>query len=303
MYPFLRSVLLVAVGVLVAIGVTTLPSRAADESKDLASRIDKLEKKVATLQAKLKYVSVVNDPINGLAGPHVIFEGCNVHVRSGSGSTFDGTKINPVDRSTNDKAVPLGLGNLVVGYNEEPASVDRGGSHNLIVGPRHNYPNVGGVVFGLENTASGLLATVIGGTINEASEDYTNVSGGARNKASGYASNVSGGDTNEASGSYSSVAGGAFDKAIGRFSNVGGGYANFTRGDYSSVSGGYTNEASGYASSVSGGYFNSASGQYSSVSGGDNNTASGTWSSVSGGYLGNASGIDDWVAGALFQDN
>jgi hypothetical protein len=293
MYSFMRSALLVAVGVIVAIGVTTLPSRAGDESKDLQSRIDKLEKKVTTLQAKLKYVSVEMDPINGLAGPHVIFEGCNVHVRSGSGSTNDA------------KAAPLGLGNLIVGYNEEPitAGPGRGGSHNLIVGPYHQYSSLAGVVFGSANTVSGFADTVTGGTENEASEDYTNVSGGARNIASGYASSVSGGDTNEASGPYSSVAGGGSNMASAYYSCVSGGYGNLVTNYYSSVSGGSTNTASGEFSSVSGGYFSTASGDYSSVSGGYINAASGTYSSVSGGGIRGAPGSEDWVAGGLLQDN
>ena len=44
MYSYLRSALLVTVGVIVAIGVTTLPIRAADESKSLERRIKKLER-------------------------------------------------------------------------------------------------------------------------------------------------------------------------------------------------------------------------------------------------------------------
>lgn len=38
-----------------------------------------------------------------------------------------------------------------------------GGSHNLVVGPGHDYPSVGGVVFGQENSAgAGPLASVTG---------------------------------------------------------------------------------------------------------------------------------------------
>ncbi|MDZ4860478.1 MAG: hypothetical protein SGI88_15995, partial [Candidatus Hydrogenedentes bacterium] len=70
MYSFLRSALLVTVGVIVAIGITTLPIRAGDDNKDLRSRIRKLEKTVAKLEEKLAYVQVIEGPINGLAGPH-----------------------------------------------------------------------------------------------------------------------------------------------------------------------------------------------------------------------------------------
>ena len=161
---------------------------------NLKKRVKQLEKQVKSLENKLKYVHIVKEDVNGLKGPHFIITGCNVHVRSGSGSTTDEDNF-------------LGLGNLIVGYNEIPITEDpsRTGSHNLVVGIFHSYPNAGGVVFGRGNTASGFLATVAGGTENKASEDYTNVIGGARNNATGFASSISGGDTNVASGSYSSV--------------------------------------------------------------------------------------------------
>jgi len=318
MLSYLRSGIVLAVSVMIGIALATLPSRAADESKDLRSRIRKLEKTVATLEAKLDHVQVIQDPINGLAGPHVIFEGCNVHVRSGSGSTNDG-KSETGDRTKNIKGTPVGLGNLIVGYNEAPISEGpgRGGSHNLIVGPYHHYSSLAGVVFGSANTVSNFAATVTGGIENIASEDYTNVSGGARNIASGYVSSVNGGDTNVASGSFSSVAGGAIGEAFGRFSIVGGGYLNEANGEYASVSGGQYNTAGGNYSSVCGGYANSANsnhssisggsasdanGEYASVSGGYANTADGDFSSVSGGYVRTAPGELDWTAGLLFED-
>lgn len=274
MYSFLRSALLVSIGVTVALGVTTIPSRAGDDSKD---RIDKLERKIKKLEAKLQYVDVIKDPLNGLTGPHMLIEGCNVHVRSGSGSTSD------------SKGAPLGLGNLIVGYNEDPITEGpgRGGSHNLVVGSYHHYSNISGVVFGRLNTISGFAATVTGGTDNEASDDYTSISGGAENVASGYVSSVAGGNLNAATGSYSSVSGGALCLSTGRFANISGGYDNYTSGDYSCVSGGSDNGALGEYSSVSGGNFNDASGQFSSISGGNDNDVSGQY---------------DWAAGALFQD-
>jgi hypothetical protein len=75
---------------------------------------------VAELEAKLAYVSIQMGEINGLKGPHVIIEGCNVHVQSGSGDT-------------NDSAGLTGRGNLIIGYNEPPLTVVNGrlGSHNL----------------------------------------------------------------------------------------------------------------------------------------------------------------------------
>ena len=111
--------------------------------RGLAHRVMELEQQVAALTAAVAaiesnnvldlgpYVRVEEDEINDLSGPHVIFEGANVHVRSGAGATAEGCGLVEPPCPT-----LTGLGNLVVGYNEtrsEP-SVDRSGSHNLVVG-------------------------------------------------------------------------------------------------------------------------------------------------------------------------
>jgi hypothetical protein len=192
-------------------------------------------------------------------GDDFVFTGVNVHVRSGSGFT-NGT-IN-------------GLGNLIVGYDEDRTLLsDKSGSHNLVVGRNHNYTSYGGLVVGYENTISG---------------EYASVSGGEGNTSSGSASSVSGGNWNEASGDWSSVSGG---------------HSSTASGDWSSVSGGMYNTASVDHASVSGGSNNTASGLYSTVSGGLYNTASGNDSSVSGGYNRSVSGSLDWRAGGLFEDD
>ena len=144
-----------------------------------------------TLLDLADYVRVVPGDVNGLSGPHVMVEGANFHVRSGSGYTNDG-------------GVPSGRGNLIVGYNEprefltqaylesmlgtvfspcfsdvhDPYDFDffdsffdddfdigaygvspcsgllisrRGGSHNLIVGEYHNYNSYSGIIGGMLN--------------------------------------------------------------------------------------------------------------------------------------------------------
>ena len=206
--------------------------------------------------------SVELGPINGLDGPHVIITGANVHIRNGDEQT--GT--------TN------GVGNLLIGYNEEPTSPglnpgDRGGSHNFVVGDRHRYSSFDGLVAGFANTISGPAASVSGGSHNTASGATASVSGGAGNTASGTQASVSGGQDNTASN------------------------------DRASVSGGSHNTASGPAASVSGGSNNTASGLAASVSGGAGNTASGLAASVSGGFNDAASGNFDWVAGTLFEED
>ena len=81
----------------------------------LQAQVAALQTTVAALNAKLAYATVVNGPINGVAGPHFILEGVNVHIRSGSGSTHD-NNLNPL----------TGLGNLIIGYNERTRSATRG---------------------------------------------------------------------------------------------------------------------------------------------------------------------------------
>jgi hypothetical protein len=160
------------------------------------------------------YLTISSGTINGLAGPHVIFEGVNVHIRNGDDATetFNG------------------VGNLVVGYNEGPTTLnpfDRGGSHNLIVGPEHKYLSCGGFLAGFRNTLSGYYTSVSGGYGNEASGNFSSVSGGVLNTASGNYSSVSGGRDNTASGWYCSVSGGEYNEASGLVSSVSGG--NTTR--------------------------------------------------------------------------
>jgi hypothetical protein len=149
--------------------------------------------------------------LTAAANGDVVFEGCNVHIRSGAGATDDG-------------GVLTGLGNLIIGYNEDtdPPN-ERTGSHNLIIGPQHTYSSYGGVVAGSRNTISG---------------EHASVSGGSFNTASGERASVSGGQGNTASGTGASVSGGSFNTASGRLAGVSGGTENLASGATASVSGG-----------------------------------------------------------------
>jgi hypothetical protein len=205
--------------------------------------IDELQQQVAALQNSpvqglSPYVSVVPGEINRLKGPHILFTGANVHVRSGSGATND----NPTKASPPPPLI--GLGNLVVGYNDLPSLPDlypRTGSHNFIVGPVHSYSSWGGLVAGYENKIEGTSCSVTGGNNNTAGTDVFG-------KAS-----VSGGNGNEATGA---------------FSWVGGGNSNKATGNNAAISGGVGGEASGTAASICGGEFNKAIGIWSAVLGG-----------------------------------
>jgi len=206
----------------------------------LQSRITALENKLAGLTR---------------SGNDFVITNANLYIQSGSGAT-DGT-VN-------------GKGNLIIGYNESRGSGNdvRTGSHNLIVGSRHNYSKYGGIVVGHWNTISGQYSSVSGGRNNTASGNYSFVAGGgSENSLYG----------NKAFGDYTAILGGDV--------NIAGdpGLTDHTIGMYSTVCGGGGNIASGIESSIGGGLNNTASGKRSMVSGGRNNIASGDCSSVVGG--------------------
>ncbi len=169
---------------------------------ELQAQIDALQARVETLEDLTQFQIVVQGEINGLAGPHLIFEAVNLHIESGSGSTTDGGS-------------PTGLGNLVVGYNEVPflglLPGDRDGSHNIVLWSEHKYLSTGGFVAGFRNTISGLSASVSGGQLNTASALFSSVSGGSANTASGDRSSVSGGGGRTAPGFANWRAGGLFE--------------------------------------------------------------------------------------------
>jgi hypothetical protein len=228
------------------------------------------------------FVNVDPNPEIGVIGPNITFTGANIHIVSGSGST-------------GDNGAPTGLGNLIIGYDEDPKNPltgdsslglptimqtsggpsplnpgDRGGSHNLVIGGGNRFTQAafGGFVAGERNTINSFGASVSGGFSNGASGLFASVSGGVRNGASGLFASISSGGLNQASGTDASVSGG---------------FENNASGVAASVSGGFSNTASGLFPSVSGGGENNASGQYATVSGGNDNTAGGFSTVVIGG--------------------
>ena len=209
-------------------------------------------------------------------GSEITFTGCNVNINNGGAKT----------------ATANGLGNLVLGYNEVSADTTalRTGSHNLVVGPQHEYTSWGGIVAGYDNTISAAYGSVLGGRANTVSSSasygailggstnsvsgtYATVAGGANNVASGSKATVSGGNTNTASGSSSAVRGGSINFASGGQSLVAGGTDNEASGSASAILGGVTNQAAAYGSAAVGGTDNtiSAEGKFGVLLGGDNN--------------------------------
>jgi hypothetical protein len=184
----------------------SLFASARSNSGGLPERVAELEAQVEVLAAALQeaqeilqFVRVETEEIRGVTGPHWIIEGANVHVRSGSGNTVDSCRSRNPDYPSCESLT--GLGNLIVGYNEElypgPYPVGgeiRTGSHNLVVGLHHSYPSFAGFVSGRSNFITGANASITGGTGNRASGDYSSVSGGLANWASGLGASVSGGE-------------------------------------------------------------------------------------------------------------
>ena len=163
----------------VQLQITILQAGLSETEEELVALQDSVSGiQSSSAMALNPYLSVEADEINGLSGPHVILSGVNLHLQSGSGVTDDGD-----DDSTG--FVPLGLGNLVVGYNEDeptfsPSSVnDRRGSHNLVMGSGHRFSSYGGLVGGLNNAISAPFASISGGRLNAAAHPYSSVSGGS----------------------------------------------------------------------------------------------------------------------------
>jgi hypothetical protein len=242
----MKKLLLVAcVCSLVLFAGTATASASTPTLKSLAKSLAALQKKVA-LQAKTissmksqlaaakpvlalaPYVSVNQNIMNGVAGPNVVFQGANLHVRSSS-----------------DEDDTSGLGNLIVGWDNDPPvplSGYRSGSNNLVCGDLNSFLDNGSLLAGQDNVCR---------------EEYASVSGGYNNTASGVIASVSGGENNIAGGFMTSVSGGAFNRATLNLA---------------SVSGGFNNTASGLEASVSGGRYNTASGTCASISGGGGDT-------------------------------
>lgn len=175
---------------------------------DLAARIADLEATVAAQQELLAGISRVT--VDG--HDTLRLTGMNLQLVNGTGATDED---------------PNGLGNLIIGYSAQRSDpfppATRIGSHYLVVGDRHEWTAVGGIVAGFFNTASADWASVSGGAGNTASGDRTSVSGGLGNTASSGWASVSGGQGNTASGVAASVSGGIDNTASGGLASILGG--------------------------------------------------------------------------------
>jgi hypothetical protein len=176
--------------------VLGLLSGALPSGKTVDAQQGGLPARVAALEEKLVAVTFNS------ASNELVITKANLRIVNGLGTT----------NTTN------GLGNVLVGYNEERRSGQddiRSGSHNVVVGEQHNFSRFGGLVVGFFNEISGDFASISGGARNTASGAFSSVSGGDSNTASSAFSSVSGGDSNSASGEFSSVSGGTNRSAPG----------------------------------------------------------------------------------------
>lgn len=242
------------------IGFATVPhtfmSGSTISSSEMNANFAALEARIVALEAKLNPISL--ETVDGYSS--FVFSGVNVHVRSGCGSTND---------TAGGCGSLSGLGNLIIGYNEDNASDDvRTGSHNLVIGAEHTYTSYGGLVAGWDNAITNTSAVVSGGNLNTASGLFASVSGGQENLASGDYASVSAGQQNTASAIFTTVSGGRFNDATYTGAAVSGGNSNLASGLTASVSGGHNNISSSTNTAVSGGGYNIAGDSGDTVSGG-----------------------------------
>lgn len=229
-----------------AVGLLMLTSKAWAGS--LEDRVAALEASVAQLQSEVAilkanaavtmadrgYLKLDETTVrNGAVGPHVIFDGVNLHLQNGSGESVMGgqAQYNP----------PNGRGNLIIGYDEvdlndplEPG--DRGGSHNLVIGYANKFPGIYSLVHGWGNVARGGYSATIAGDSNNAGE-WNAVIGGYYNVADGIESVIIGGNDNHAIGYKSVVIGGELNQSNGTSSVVSGGLDRQALGEHDWVAG------------------------------------------------------------------
>jgi len=185
--------------------------------------VDALEAENAALRA---YLTVDE------ASDSIIFSGANVYVQSGSGGTA-GT-VN-------------GLGNLVLGYDEDDGADDKSGSHNLVLGVEHSYSSYGGLLSGQNNAVTDAHSSSISGSNNTVTSSFAAAVAGGANTVSGQRAASLGGAASTISGSYAAIVGGSSSTASGTYSVVVAGGSHEVSGLYAAAVGGGSNIVTGSA--------------------------------------------------------
>lgn len=147
-------------------------------------------------------------------------EGANLQVVNGLGITD----------TTN------GLGNVIVGYNENTSLCDRSGSHNAILGTDNSYSAYAGLVGGFRNLAAAPYSLVFG-RYNTSNYASGSILCGAFNVVGYDNSAIVGGEGNMTLSEGTVIVGGQFNSATGRDAVLGGGLNRHVAGDHDWMAG------------------------------------------------------------------
>jgi hypothetical protein len=161
------------------------------------------------------------------------------------------------------------------------------------------------------NYAGGTDSVVVGGSLNEACDDHTAITGGYDNVIAGTSggatdSFIGGGDQNQiyASAAYSVIAGGyanTVDSSNGNSATLGGGAYNTASSAGAALLGGEYNIASGFVSALGGGGYSTVSGDEGFDGGGWHNTVSAQYAAIAGGEYNGASGEGSYIGGGGYN--
>jgi hypothetical protein len=137
-----------------------------------------------------------------------LLSGINLQIVNGEGQT----------NSTNCN------GNLIIGYNEPHSEypVKREGSHNLVLGIRHNYGSFAGFISGVANSITGEYCSILNGRECFANASHVSICNGTDHKGNGSMSTIVGGFDHDAA-NYAVVVGGVNNRAEGAYSVILGG--------------------------------------------------------------------------------
>jgi hypothetical protein len=166
--------------------ITSNYNAITDPNSAINSRLSNLDTRATDLETKTADMSIVNLTYEGQSYKTVRFSHVNVQIVNGTGATDTADDGN--------FTIGTGLGNLIIGYNEEADNPtvypsNRTGYHNLIVGSVNNYTSYGSVIFGKANTVESRYSTVTGGSNNKVAKPYSSISGGANKSTPNSSSN------------------------------------------------------------------------------------------------------------------
>ena len=224
----------------------------------LQSQVLALQTELAEVQSHVviglnDYVSVIDSTNN------VMVSGANFQITNGLGAE---------PSSWLGQTGTNGLGNLIIGYNEETGYAEeyvKTGSHNLVIGVDHSYMGYGNIIGGMRNEVNAQYSACIS---RESEMTWGNVNillGGARNIMVGTSRSVLiGGEwntlgTDSTDTRYSVLAGGRVNHIQDGYSNSifgGGGNVTTLEGLNRSIFGGMENlQRAGYGSTIVGGRY------------------------------------------------